>query len=208
MAVARETHLHGLSLPSSWILIYFGSKTDLNKVVIGQMKVVWMVLLYEPMPINFPTGSWAVWKGWTIWILYYRPLWGVELCKDVWEVCNKPNVALHTWHVPSHSPSTLPGNHGGKCSCPGGSPSGEGNADLSDVAEWVHFKSWHWGPKTTSSLCSEENQSDHNYKRINKTGGHVQTPTQIDSDQETHFPCHKGQEWAEAWDILWTLHLP
>lgn len=57
MAVARETHLHGLFLPSSWILIYFGSKTDLNKVVIRQMKVVWMVLMYEPMPINFPTGS-------------------------------------------------------------------------------------------------------------------------------------------------------
>ena len=69
-----------------------------------------------------------------------RHLQEVELGKGIWRVCTKPNVAIHgvcplTPHP--HCQVIMEAD----ALVLGGRPSAEGNADLSDVAEWVHCKS-------------------------------------------------------------------
>ncbi|XP_072822481.1 ribonuclease H-like [Vicugna pacos] len=67
----------------------------------AELQAVWMVLMNEPSPLQLCTDSWAVYRGLTLWIPQWalqdwmigqRPLWGQQMCKQLWTMPKKVSI--------------------------------------------------------------------------------------------------------------------
>lgn len=140
-----------------------------------------------------------------VWAILNRPLWEVELWEDVWVVCSKPSAAIEQpskygeWQ-PAHSPSTLPGNPEANALVWVWALQLEKMLTLSHVAEWVHHKSGHWGPKSTWEMRFHFSVKYSVYKLLTRTA-----PSAID------LMPHPGVYWVDyklCFSLADLLHKP
>lgn len=101
----------------------------------AEPRATWLVITHKPMPLKLTT-----WHQNNREILN-KPLWGAELRADIWTACAQPGASMTLWHS-----STLPGHH--EVAALARALLLEELQTPSDMADWLHRKSGHRGPKT------------------------------------------------------------